>query len=159
MCSSDLPPIHPTVSHLVFVYGTLKQGFRNFHVNHGRRIGDAWVTVEPHALWICGEWWLPWLRPGAGVDGAQPVQGELYEVDDAGFAAMDRLEQIDEAGWYERVRIAVRPVDPPRAAATEAWVYYGSAEGLSAGGVRGGPLACFTLQDQDLLPRERWHEG
>jgi gamma-glutamylaminecyclotransferase len=151
---------NPTHEHAVFVYGTLKQGFRNFHVNHGQRVPGEFVTVQPHALLIVGEYWLPWLLqtdtdPGEG----QPVIGQLYTVDDAGLAAMDKLEQIDEAGWYERRRIAVRARHDAQAAVLQPWVYFGSREGLAAGGQRLGPVAEFTLAHQDLLPREQWPLG
>jgi gamma-glutamylaminecyclotransferase len=143
--------------HQVFVYGTLKQGFRNFHINHGQRVPGEFVTVQPHALLIVGEYWLPWLLQESAE--GHPVIGQLYTVDDAGLAAMDRLEQIDEAGWYERRRIAVRPRGDAQAAVLQAWVYFGSREGLAAGGQRGGPIAEYTLAHQELLPRALWPLG
>jgi gamma-glutamylaminecyclotransferase len=146
--------------HQVFVYGTLKQGFRNFHVNRGVRRPGEFVTVQPHTLLIVGEFWLPWLlqaEPAAGE--GHCVVGQIYTVDDAGLAEMDKLEQIDEAGWYERRRIAVRPCDDERAELLQAWVYFGSREGLAAGGQRGGPMAQYTLAHQELLPRALWPLG
>jgi gamma-glutamylaminecyclotransferase len=146
--------------HAVFVYGTLKQGFRNFHVNHGVRVPGEFVTVQPHTLLIVGEFWLPWLlqsEPAPGTGHA--VIGQLYTVDDAGLAEMDRLEQIDEAGWYERRRIAVRARQGDAAEVLHPWVYFGSREGLAAGGQRLGPIAEFTPAHQDLLPREQWPLG
>ena len=149
------------MAHQVFVYGTLKAGFRNFHINHGTRLPGEFVTVQRHALLIVGEHWLPWLlaeaRTQAGRDESHHVIGQVYTVDDAGLAAMDRLEQIDEAGWYERRRITVRPRDG--GAAIEPWVYFGSREGLSRGGKRLGPVPEFTLAHQDLLPRAQWPQG
>jgi gamma-glutamylcyclotransferase (GGCT)/AIG2-like uncharacterized protein YtfP len=38
------------MQHTIFVFGTLKQGFRNFHVNRDRRLGGDVVTVQPHPL-------------------------------------------------------------------------------------------------------------
>jgi gamma-glutamylaminecyclotransferase len=146
--------------HAVFVYGTLKQGFRNFHINHGLRVPGEFVTVQPHALCIVGEFWLPWLlqhEPEAGV--GHPVVGQIYTVDDAGLAAMDALEQIDEVGWYERRRIAVRARHDPQGEVLQPWVYFGSREGWANGGQRLGPIAEFTLAHQDLLPREQWPLG
>ena len=149
------------MAHQVFVYGTLKEGFRNFHVNHGLRLPGEFVTVQRHALLIVGEYWLPWLLPEArlqaGRDENHHVIGQVYRVDDAGLAEMDKLEQIDEPGWYQRRRIAVRP----RGGGDELqpWVYFGSREGLAAGGKRLGPVAEFTLDHQELLPREQWPQG
>ncbi len=149
--------------HSVFVYGTLKQGYRNFHVNRGLRVPGEFVTVQPHALLIVGEFWLPWLlqeeRGQPGHAESHCVVGQIYTVDDAGLAAMDRLEQIDEAGWYLRRRIAVRPRFDDAAPPQQPWVYFGSREGLAAGGKRLGPVAEYTLAHQNLLPREQWPLG
>jgi gamma-glutamylaminecyclotransferase len=143
--------------HQVFVYGTLKQGFRNFHINHGRRLPGEYVTVQPHALLIVGDYWLPWLLQD-GVEG-HCVIGQIYTVDDAGLAEMDKLEQIDEAGWYQRRRIAVREREDEQAEVLHPWVYFGSREGLAAGGQRGGPIAEYTPAHQELLPRALWPLG
>ena len=126
----------------LFVFGTLKQGFGNFHVNQGRRIGGDFVTVAPHPLFIVGSRHLPWLleRPGEG----QPVTGQLFEVDDAALAAMDRLERIDEPGWYLRRHIQVRPARDPAAPPLQAFVYFGSEAGLVGELVHAGPLAEYT---------------
>lgn len=130
--------------HRVFVFGTLKQGFRNFHVNRGKRVGGDVVTVLPHPLYIIGPYRLPWLlgRPGEGL----PVVGQLFEVDAATLADMDRLERIDDPLWYQRRRIQVRPhpgePDPP---VIDAWVYFGSEAGFAGVEVHAGPLAEYTL--------------
>ena len=150
------------MEHLVFVYGTLKEGFCNFHINHGRRVPGEFVTAQPHALLIVGQHWLPWLLEEArgGGGGGHHVIGQVFAVDDAGLAEMDRLEQLDEAGWYERRRIQVRPrttdansTDTADAPPIETWVYFGSREGLSTRGKQLGPLEVYTLAHQDLLPR------
>lgn len=130
------------MEHLVFVYGTLKEGFPNFHVNHGRRIGGDFVTTTPHRLLVIGEAGLPWLLPQDGHAQARPVTGQLYAVDDAGLARMDVLEQIDEAGWYLRRRIAVQPAEG--GAALEAWVYFGDPARVALEPLRHGPLAVYT---------------
>jgi gamma-glutamylaminecyclotransferase len=149
--------------HSVFVYGTLKQGYRNFHVNHGRRVPGEFVTAQPHTLLIVGEYWLPWLlqeeRGQPGHTEGHGVVGQIYTVDDAGLAEMDKLEQVDEAGWYRRGRIAVRARHDTQSEVLQPWVYYGSREGLAAGGRRLGPIAEYTLAHQDLLQRERWSQG
>jgi gamma-glutamylaminecyclotransferase len=156
------------VEHLVFVYGTLKEGFRNFHINHGKRLPGEFVTVRPHALLIVGEFWLPWLLEEAraqtgslGNTEGHPVIGQVYALDDAALAEMDKLEQIDEAGWYLRRRIDVRPRDAEASAGPELrpWVYFGSREGLASGGKHLGPLPEYTLAHQELLPRALWDKG
>ena len=128
------------------------------------------MTVQRHALLIVGDYWLPWLLPEArgqsAPDENHHVIGQVYTVDEAGLAEMDKLEQIDEPGWYQRRRIAVRPhrpgqpLPPPDGAEVlNPWVYFGSREGLAAGGKRLGPVAEFTLAHQDLLPRADWPKG
>ncbi|HET9206548.1 MAG TPA: gamma-glutamylcyclotransferase family protein, partial [Burkholderiaceae bacterium] len=72
---------------LVFVFGTLKEGFPNFAVNQGRRVGTVFRTVQPHPLYLMGARHVPWMidAPGTG----ECVAGEVYEVDAAALAAMD----------------------------------------------------------------------
>lgn len=126
----------------VFVYGTLKQGHRNAHVNAGVRIPGEFVTVERFPLYVIGPNQLPWLvaSPGRG----EHVVGQLYEVDDAALARMDVLERITEPDWYARAEIAVRPRGDAQAPALRAWVYFGSAARLSSEVVHLGPLAEYT---------------
>ncbi len=126
----------------LFVFGTLKQGFGNFHVNRGQRVAGDFVTCEPHPLYVVGPRHLPWLlpRPGQGL----PVTGQLFEVDDAALAAMDHLERVHEPDWYQRGRIRVRPADDASAPAVEAFVYFGSEAGLKGKAVHTEPLAEYT---------------
>ena len=128
--------------HRVFVFGTLKQGFCNFHINRGQRVGGDFVTVERYALYILGEENLPWLLPTAGQGHA--VVGQLFEVDDTTLAAMDRLERIDEPLWYRRVAIAVRPREG--GVASTAWVYFGNVERLALEAVHVGPVPEYTQE-------------
>lgn len=129
--------------HRIFVFGTLKQGFRNFHVNRGARLGGDVITLQPYPLHIMGPRRLPWLlnRPGEGL----PVIGQLFEVDDTTLAAMDVLERVDDPLWYQRQRIAVRPhPGEPDDAVIQAWVYFGSEAGFAGQDVHAGPLAEYT---------------
>ncbi len=126
--------------HRVFVFGSLKQGFCNFHVNRGQRVGGDFVTVERYPLYILGDENLPWLVPAAG-DGHHVV-GQVFEVDDATLANMDRLERIDEPLWYHRVAITVQPRDG--GAASTAWVYFGNHERLQLETVHAGPVPEYT---------------
>ena len=140
----------------LFVFGTLKQGFCNFHVNAGRRVGDVFVTRERHPLYVIGPRHLPWLleRPGEG----HAVRGQLFEVDPPALAAMDALERIHDPRWYQRRRIEV--VEPASGGAPagpiEAWVYFGSALGFEGQTVHAGPLAEYTLElEHRLRPTAR----
>ena len=66
--------------HLLFVYGSLKEGFPNFHVNRGRRRPGSFVTAQPHELWLLGGQ-LPALFAAAG-DGAPSGSRESGVVGD-----------------------------------------------------------------------------
>src|SRR3954468_2126222 len=72
--------------HLVFVFGTLKEGFPNFATNRGKRLPGAYVTREPYPLPRVGERHSPWMLdlPGEG----HPVSGQVFAVDDETLAAM-----------------------------------------------------------------------
>ena len=130
------------MQHRVFVYGTLKQGFPNFHINEGRRVGGDFVTVERFPLWVLVEGGLPWLVPAPGQ--GEHVTGQVYEVDDAGLARMDVLEQIDEPGWYLRQRIRVAPAAGGEQ--IEPWVYFGDPQRAATAPKLFGPLAEYTAE-------------
>lgn len=134
---------------LLFVYGSLKEGFPNHPVNRGRRVPGAYRTAQAYPLHLVDAV-LPclFLQPGAGL----PVRGELFEVDDAALAAMDALERIGEPGGYQRVRIEVAPLDAP-AHTTEAFVYVQDPALLQRGGPHPGPLAEYTSEHAKAL---RW---
>jgi gamma-glutamylaminecyclotransferase len=128
--------------HRVFVYGTLKQGFCNFHINRGRRVGGDFVTVHRHALFIIGEDNLPWLVADPPAGEGHPVVGQLFEVDNNTLASMDQLERVAEPMWYQRQAIAVSPVE--RGPACTAWVYLGNRERMAQERVHAGPVAEYT---------------
>ena len=106
----------------VFVYGTLKKGFPN----HDRcmpqaRLEGIFRTRERYRLVLNGERHSPCMIAGSGK--GHNVIGELYTVDDAGLAQMDRLERVDRPNGYRRHRIMVERVDPPSSDNQEAFVY------------------------------------
>jgi len=130
------------MAHRIFVFGTLKQGFCNHHVNRGQRVGGDFVTLQPFPLYVLGPRHLPWLVPQAGQ--GHPVVGQLFEVDDQTLADMDRLERITEPLWYRRETIDVRPRDG--GAVEQAWVYFGSPERLALEAVHTGPVPEYTAE-------------
>lgn len=123
--------------HLLFVYGSLKEGFPNFHVNRGRRRPGAWRTTAPYPLWLA-DGVLPCLlaRPGEGL----PVTGQLFEVGDAELAAMDALERVGKPGGYVRTTIEVHAIGEPDAPPLTAFVYVQDERRLAPGGAHLGPL-------------------
>jgi gamma-glutamylaminecyclotransferase len=136
-------------AHRVFVYGTLKVGFRNFHVNRGTRLPGEFITEQAYPLYVIGEFGLPWLvhEPGRG----HRVTGQLFEVDDAALAAMDVLERVGEAGWYSRQTLAVRHA--VTSDVMPALAYFGSAARLLTDSVHHGPLAEYTGAHQVLYKK------
>ncbi len=86
----------PTV---VFVYGTLLAGETNHHyLARARLVGEA-RTPAIFELYDLGPY------PGLVERGEHAVVGELYEVDEATLAALDRLE--DHPQFYRRVNVVL----------------------------------------------------
>lgn len=126
---------------LVFVFGTLKDGFPNFAVNRGRRIGGVYRTLDRLPLLLVGERHVPWLldAPGEG----ERIAGEVYEVDAAALAAMDELEGVGQPDGYHRKTIGVRAAEGD--AKLQVQIYLKHAHQLGRAEVRQGPLAEYTL--------------
>lgn len=85
------------MGHRVFVYGTLLAGEPNHYVLAGAAFLGPARTAPGFELFDLGP--FPALVPG----GATAVDGELYEVDDAGLARLDRLEGYPDL--YDRYHI------------------------------------------------------
>lgn len=129
---------------LVFVYGTLKQGFPNFFRNSGRRIGGTYRTQRPYPLYVVqlpNEDRAPWLvdLPGQG----QQVAGEVYTVDTALLAAMDTFEEVGLPGGYVRAQIAVQALEAPHTV-LHVQAYLKPPAQLVPGQPREGPFAAYT---------------
>jgi len=133
----------------VFVYGTLKQGFRNHHVISGTRLAGDFLTLEPFPLYVIGEFGLPWLvhQPGSG----HRVSGQVFEVDDDGLAAMDVLERVSDPGWY--TRLALRVVGSADGEPFDAMAYFGEAARLTDWAIHAGPIDRYTEALQQLYRR------
>ena len=83
--------------HLVFVYGTLRQD----EVNHDLLVQARFVEegrTEP-----CFELFDLGAFPAMSADGQTAVLGEVYAVDDATLARLDRLE--GHPSFYQRTQI------------------------------------------------------
>jgi len=96
------------MTHRIFVYGTLKQGFPN-HENYmasAKPLGK-YQTIEKYPLVLCGARYVPCMidSPGKGLH----VEGELYEVDDECLNRIDALERIQDSDGYRRIVILVSP--------------------------------------------------
>jgi gamma-glutamylaminecyclotransferase len=134
----------------LFVYGSLKEGFPNFHVNSGCRIAGNYRTVQRYPLYLA-HGHLPCLldAPGQG----EHVVGQLFEVNDAGLAAMDALERVGEPGGYARATLMVARVDDAAASPVQAFVYVQHPERLAQPGAHVGPIAEYTHEHAKSL---RW---
>lgn len=95
---------------LVFVYGTLKEGFGNNQLlTTSRKLGNA-VTVDNFILTNVG---FPYMIIPDEVTGSEkpqerPVLGEVYEVtDEAVMASLDRLEGVS-GGHYRHLNTQVK---------------------------------------------------
>jgi gamma-glutamylaminecyclotransferase len=129
---------------LLFVYGSLKQGFANEHVNAGRRVAGRYRTQDRYFLYLLGEGEVPCLLapPGNG----HQVIGELYEVSAGDIERMDRLERIGEPQGYERVEIAVERFDTVAGEPYQAFVYLRQDQYIPASTPRIGPLDEYKLE-------------
>ena len=134
---------------LLFVYGSLKQGFPNAHVNGGRRVPGSFRTRQRLPFYLVGAGRLPCLvlQPGSGYQ----VLGQLFEVSPVQLEAMDRLERVGEPQGYRRVCIEVQHVDDGRI--LEADVYVQQAWRLEPSNALIGPLDEYTLEHARHL---RW---
>ena len=128
---------------LVFVFGTLKDGFPNFAVNRGRRIGSAFRTLDRLPLLLMGERHVPWLIDSPGL--GERVAGELYEVDAAALAAMDELEGVGRPDGYHRRALRVQAAARGDDTVVLAQVYMKHAAQVAEADVKLGPLAEYTL--------------
>ena len=129
---------------LLFVYGSLKQGFPNEHVNAGRRLAGRYRTQERFRMYLLGEGEVPCLvaPPGAG----HQVIGELYEVDAEAIARMDRLERVGEPTGYERREAAIERFDGEPIEILRADLYLRHEQAVPASMPRIGPLAEYRSE-------------
>ena len=129
---------------LLFVYGSLKQGFPNEHVNTARRVAGSYRTQERFPMFLLGEGEVPCVvsPPGTG----HQVIGELYSASADDLARMDRLERIGEPLGYERVEIAIERFDLPTVEQTQALVYLKKEHFIPQSTPRVGPLAEYKLE-------------
>lgn len=104
------------MSHTIFVYGSLKQGFHNHSlIEHSRFLGRA-TTSQPCVL-LPGPG-FPFLVKQWKTAPQLLVEGELYEVDDDTFAAVDLLE--GNGSFYQRQSCLVVSERGP----CQSWIYF-----------------------------------
>lgn len=145
-CFNRSPVLALQTMPLLFVYGSLKEGFPNFHVNKGRRKAGDYCTASPHPLYLFNGQ-LPGLLPATG--GGHAVRGQVFDVTPDELALMDRLERVGEPGGYRRDEIDVLVLDGSGAAvppAFRAFVYLQDPALLAQAGPHVGPIAEYTAE-------------
>lgn len=107
---------------LLFVYGTLKRGYRRHAALQGQTfLGQVW-TAAHYRLYDCGGY--PGLvEEASGIS----IQGELYQVDQQCLIILDEIEGVD-AGLYRRGQVQLLP--PYDTCLAEAYFYCRSVDGL-----------------------------
>ena len=91
----------------VIAFGTLKRGFPlHCGLTDAPFLGE-YRTLECYPMLVAGPWFAPMIfnEPGVG----HRLLGELYEVDDASLARLDRMESVGQPGNF-RTAIEVAPV-------------------------------------------------
>src|SRR5262245_57080429 len=136
------------MSHLVFVFGTLKQGFPNFRVNRGTRVPGEFVTAQRLPLYLVGERYSPWLiyAPGQG----HHVAGQVFQVGNATLEQMDALERTSESDGYKRLSIEVIAQGALSGEHLLVFAYLKQPEQFNPANARLGPLAEYTLEHAAL---------
>ena len=130
----------------IFVYGTLKEGFPNFHFNPGRRIPGTYRTRQALPFYVVqlrDEDRAPWLvnKPGQGVQ----VSGQVFEVDAATLQSMDEFEEVGLPTGYVRVAVELEAVDDA-GAVLQAHVYMKEEHQMVECLAVEGPFAEYTEQ-------------
>jgi gamma-glutamylaminecyclotransferase len=129
---------------LLFVYGTLKEGFPNHALNTGRRVGGVYRTRLPFPFYVvrlANEDRAPWLvnSPGEG----RRVAGQVFEVDSAALQAMDAFEEVGLASGYVRVEVELEVANAANTL-LRAHAYMKQAHQLAACLAREGPFDEYT---------------
>ncbi len=104
---------HNKIEYFLFVYGTLKANFPNHHLLADARFLGSGHTATKHALYSAG---IPYATKAESVS---PIVGEVYLVDAATLARIDKLE--GHPHWYcrEVVTVNLDEGEPVRA-----WIYF-----------------------------------
>jgi gamma-glutamylaminecyclotransferase len=109
-------------------------------------VPGEFLTKNRYPLYLVGERHSPWLMLSKG-EGFQ-VRGQVFMVDEAGLGDMDRLERIDEADGYRRVRIPVFSESTNEE--MRVFVYGKPPRQLEGVLVQLGPIAEYELEHSSL---------
>ncbi len=130
------------MAHRVFVYGTLKRGFPNHGLMRQATFLATGTTADRYPMIVQGRSFSPVMLPEAGE--GHHIVGEVWEVDDAQLAELDKLESTHLPTGYIRETISV---DTP-AGRISAFVYFKPRERVEI--VHSEPHADY--QDRRYVP-------
>ena len=121
-----------SMTHRVFVYGTLKSGFWNHCLLKGCEFFGGAATVPTYKMIENG---FPVIMPDPE---GKPLAGEIYTVDDETLARLDQLER--EGSSYDRKLIDVTlPLASGERLPIKAFIYVGREDRFGKAFAR-GPL-------------------
>lgn len=131
---------------LLFIYGTLKQGFPNHGLNRGHRLPGLYQTLQPYPLYVAQlphEDRAPWLvdLPGQG----HRVIGQVFQVEPHVLQAMDEFEEVGRPTGYVRAPVALALCGQP-GPGLHADAYLKPASQLADCLSLEGPFAEYTLE-------------
>src|SRR4051812_16802080 len=103
----------------VFAVGTLKRGFPLHHGLAGAQFCGEYRTADRFPMLIAGPWYAPMIlnEPGTG----HQLLGELYGVDEACLARLDRMESVGKPGNL-RLAVDVEPLNDGAPSAASAYI-------------------------------------
>jgi gamma-glutamylaminecyclotransferase len=112
-----LTNIHPAreteMPHTLFVYGTLKRNFSNYHLLKDSQCLGPGCTKEEYAMYENG---IPFVFKNEPVS---RIHGELYQIDDITLQRLDKLEGHPD--WYCREQVEI--ITASKQTIT-AWIYF-----------------------------------
>ncbi len=131
---------------LIFVFGTLKRDYPNFHYNQAQQVSAPFATARPYPLYLVGPCYVPWMidQPGRGLI----VRGEVYEADSKHLKLMDQLEEVDQPYGYQRKIITVKNLDNGKL--SKVFAYMKRPQQLDPAQIRIGPLAEYQPEHARL---------
>lgn len=108
--TSDMPELKQMPdTHLVFVYGTLKQGHGNHYLLHGSKFLGEGIT-RGYYCWLKRKGFPVVMDRTMGMEGkySGKIKGEVYAVDLSTLAALDQLEANGLMYNRRKVQVSLR---------------------------------------------------
>lgn len=102
------------MNHLIFVYGTLKQGFQNHHLLHGGYFLGTGHTVEQYAMFKHA---VPYVIKGRPLT---QIYGELFSIHQSILETLDLFEGNPVWNFREQVEVILEK----DGSKLTAWMYF-----------------------------------